>query len=1849
MPRFILITVVFLLALSCSRSDQPTDNFSSPIGLFVDEVSAHTGGVVSVVSPIRLRLARNGGDSLAGTPVSQKVFSFSPGIDGSASWEDNRTLVFQPAEPLKNNQKYEVTANLKAILPDLPKEKENFRFVFQTLKQNYDVILARIKLYDRNDLARLKIEGQLQTADHAEPDQVKSILTATQNGKPLQINWQAAGQSNAYAFTVENAVRGEQAGEVKLALNGESIGVEKEDELEVTIPALSDYKVVSSRVVQGTENYISVLFSDPLQERQNLSGLVSISDQTTEPRLVIDVNELKIYPTQTVTSEVQLVINQAVRNSGGFKLKDDYGAVLQFSSLKPEVKLVGANDKAILPNSKGLILNFQATGLNAVDVSVVRIYEDNMLQYLQVNSLGGSNELRRVGRPMVRKTIPLTTSGVTDLNAWNEYTLNLEDLIKPEPGAMYQIRIGFKKAYSLYFCSADEALDQVEENDDRNWDAPAEGSYWDYSEDYYGGGYNWEERDNPCSNAYYGQRRSVTKMVFASNLGLIAKRRDNGDLYVFTSNLVNTELLGKVDLEIYDYQQQLIARASTDGEGKARIKVDRTPFAIIARKGEQIGYLKVDDGSALSLSNFDVTGTQIKNGLKGFIYGERGVWRPADTVHLGFILERAGNDFPSDHPVSMELYNPANQLTFRKVNAAPVGDIYRFDFVTNAEAPTGNWLAKVRAGGATFTKTVKIETIKPNRLKVDLTFPQERFSASNRQVSGDLNVRWLSGATASNLKAEYELMLTPVKTAFKAYPGFSFDDASKEYYQEREKVFEGRVNSEGYARVNIDLGEVKNAPGAMNARLFGKVYEEGGDFSISNVSVPYYPYKSFVGLKTPDGDKRGILLTDQDHSIRIASVDADGNPVSRNGINVTLYKLSWRWWWDNSWESINNYVGSSYREPVASGTVNTRNGEGKWTLRINQPAWGRYYLRLEDPESGHSAGQIVYMDWPGWAGKGKRGELDGASMLDFVVEKEEYNVGEKINLSIPSTEGNRILVSLESGSEILQTFWVDAKAGNTVVSFDATPDMAPNVYAHLTMIQPHAQTSNDLPIRLYGVQSVKVSDPATRLEPIIELPKELRPEQQYTIQVSEKQKRAMAYTIAVVDEGLLDITNFKTPDPWGSFYSREALGIKTWDVYDDVMGAMAGRMDHLLAVGGDEELKPKDQDEANRFKPVVKYLGPFYLKAGQTNKHTIRMAQYIGSVKTMVVAAGNGAYGNTEAVTPVKQPLMVMATMPRVAGPGETIKLPVNVFALQEKMGDVNVTVETGGMLQLTGTKNKTVSFSRSGDRVIYFDLKAKEATGVAKVKVTAKSGALTANYDLDINVIPRNPMSVDVVEKVLEPNGAWAATYDPLGIPGQNRGTVELSTLPPLNLGQRLDFLIQYPHGCLEQITSGVFAQLYLKDLVPLDEERLARIQRNVDAGIKRLLSFQLPSGGFAYWPGNGYPNNWGTNYAGHFLVEARKAGYAVPDAMLSTWVNFQSQKAEAWGALSSDEDNDLIQAYRLYALADAGSPALGAMNRMREQPDIRKEARWRLAAAYAVAGYAPQAESIIQGLQATVDTTGNNYDYPDTYGSATRDQAMILETLLELRQQEKAFPILLDLAREMGDKNRWMSTQTTAYTLIALSKYAKTFGASQQTNVAVSIGGTSSYVSGTDFVNQISLRDSDKKSEVKIVNNGAGPVFIRLIRSGIPVEGGEASASRNIDFNLKYTDMEGNSIDVATLAQGTNFKAEVTVKNPGVRGQYNELALTQLFPSGWEIVNTRLNDADVQEQSADYIDIRDDRVMHYFDLNANKEKKFTVLLIAAYQGTYYLPSVNVEAMYDNSIFASRKGRWVTVVSQEK
>ena len=240
--------------------------------------------------------------------------------------------------------------------------------------------------------------------------------------------------------------------------------------------------------------------------------------------------------------------------------------------------------------------------------------------------------------------------------------------------------------------------------------------------------------------------------------------------------------------------------------------------------------------------------------------------------------------------------------------------------------------------------------------------------------------------------------------------------------------------------------------------------------------------------------------------------------------------------------------------------------------------------------------------------------------------------------------------------------------------------MAPNIFVHLSLVQPHNNVKNDLPIRLYGIQPVTIENPASHLNPVITMPKELTPESTFEVRVKEENGKKMTYTLAVVDEGLLDLTRFKTPDPWSHFYAKEALSVKTWDMYKYVIGAFSGEMAGMLALGGDEYAKKNGGAKANRFKPVVRFIGPFEVAAGKENVHKITMPNYVGSVRTMVVAGQGIAYGSAEKTTPVKKPLMVLATVPRVVGPTEKVNIPVTVFAMDENIKSVSVSIKTNGL-----------------------------------------------------------------------------------------------------------------------------------------------------------------------------------------------------------------------------------------------------------------------------------------------------------------------------------------------------------------------------------------------------------------------------------------------------------------------------------------------------------------------------------------------------------------------------------------
>jgi hypothetical protein len=1572
----------------------------------------------------------------------------------------------------------------------------------------------------------------------------------------------------------------------------------------------------------------------------------------------MDDNIVRAFPFNRLSGEHTINITEFIKNAADFTLGEQTSHLLQFEDLKPAVRYLHSQG-TILPSSGGAILPFEAVNLHAVDVKIIQIYEKNIPQFLQVNNLEGEYELRRVGRLIAKKKILLNTEKKLNLSVWNRFDLDLSEFLKTEPGAIYRVEIAFKQEYSNYPCGNNTDIsNETSLVEEEEWDFQTEeSSYWDFYDDYYYDeyyyddyyyDYDYSQRDNPCDKAYYINQRPISTNILSSDLGIIAKYGADGSMHCTLSNLKSTEPIAGAKISILDFQQQELGNATTNEEGMAVFsKFENQPFILVAQHGSQKGYLRLDQGGALSLSRFNVGGQEVKNGVKGFIYGERGVWRPGDTLFLSFILEDDKRQIPEGHPVMFELLDPRGQVIEKRTARVNKSNFYSFVCTTSPDAETGNWLARIRTGGSTFEKYLKIETIKPNRLKIEINFNKDIISSNDDELQGKLKVSWLHGAVARNLRTEILSTFTSVNTEFKTRKDYEFDDAVRRFYPEELVIFDDEVNDNGEAVIDLNIPDKTNAPGMLKAHFNSKAFEAGGEFSVDRFSILYSPFPSYVGLKLPKGDEsRGMLLTDKDHEVKVVCLDEKGNAQKGKKLTYYFYKVEWKWWWDQNGDDLSMYTGSNSVSPLSTGVITSNaSGEASFKIRVNYPEWGRYLVRVVEEEGGHASSIPVYIDWPGWAGRAQKDNPGGASMLIFNADKPEYSVGETVNVTFPSSGVGRALVSLENGSKVLDAFWVTAQKGSTKCSFPVTEDMAPNIFVNITLVQPHEQTANDLPIRLYGVIPIAVINPNSHISPQITMADKLKPEQQFDVKVSEKNGRAMTYTLAVVDEGLLNLTRFETPDPWNYFYATEALGVNTWDVYDDVIGAWASGIHPLLAIGGGDDVDRKGLSKANRFKPVVMYLGPFHLEAGKSKTHKLQMPNYIGSVRTMVVARETDSYGHAEKSVPVKQALMVLPTLPRTLSPGAKLQMPVTVFAMEDYIKEVTVEVKLQGMLKADGPVKKTITFKNTGDQVIDFDLIVPDKIGLATAEVIVTSGKEKASQKIEIDISHPNPKETDVIAAMVDPGKSWEQVFAQLGIEGTNEVLVELSELPGIDFGRRLRYLISYPHGCLEQTTSAAFPQLYLDRVTTLTDQEAQRSRDHVKFAIDKITRMQTSGGGLTYWPGTNAPDSWATSYAGHFILEAEKKGFPISVSFKQQWIQYQQAAARNWRH-EDQSGSDLIQAYRLYTLALAGQPELGAMNRLKETKNLESAASWRLAAAYALAGQKETAKKLVSNLSKSVPTY-NQLSY--TYGSDLRDEALILETMCILNMRDEAAGLLQNICKKMASQS-WYSTQSTAYALLAYTRYAGDV-TDKSTKGSITLNGSASNFSSSKAITTVKL-DKAKMSgnALKIKNDGKGMLFVRLVRTGIPAAGNEKSSENDIHMTVSYKSMNGNTISPEQIEQGTDFMAEITVKNTSLDYLPN-LALTHIFPSGWEILNSRMDEVASVHQAdvPEYIDIRDDRANLYFGIPKGQSKTYRILLNASYKGRYYLPAVNCEAMYDAAIHSRTQGRWVEITERKQ
>nr|MDA3884283.1 hypothetical protein [Candidatus Delongbacteria bacterium] len=1182
-------------------------------------------------------------------------------------------------------------------------------------------------------------------------------------------------------------------------------------------------------------------------------------------------------------------------------------------------------------------------------------------------------------------------------------------------------------------------------------------------------------------------------------------------------------------------------------------------------------------------------------------------------------------------------------------------------------------------------------------LKVEIKTDKEKITYSDTEIKVDLSSIYLFGSPASNLKAKVTYRFNSVSKTFKKYSNYTFSNDLKNFSSSFKNLINSELDNNGKKKAILRIPNLKDIPSALSLELKAEVLEKGGRPNKDSKQISYDPYKSYVGIERPE---RSYIKTGDTEMINTILLSSNGSPVVGQQMTVKIYYNNRYWWWDyNRRRNKLNFRNDYETDLVVEEKFIS--GKEPYKIKFNPKESGKYLIEvIQSMDKLHSASYFINSSY--WGNSTK--DINDAGLLALTTNQKTYKPGETAVVKFPTSPESRVIVSIDKGAKNLDFYGVESAGNETTLKIPITANMLPNIYCSISVIQPNSQRKNDRPIRSYGTISLNVEDKNSHSEIELDVPEVIKPNEKFKVKLQTKDKKQTQFTLAVVDEGLLSITDFSTPDPWKFFYNKLRLGVSFFDNYDYVINSNKGDVLNTFSVGGGMDMmsarkKMLSNVKANRFIPVSMFKGPMKTDKNGYAEVELNMSEYIGAVRIMAISADKEKFGSDEVSVPVRSELMVLPSIPRSLSPHDEFDLPVTIFSMEESIKNVKVTLKLEGPLT-SEILTKEVIFNGKETKNIQFRLTAKDQIGKAKIKITATAGKFKTESNTEIAVKPLSPRVFRSFTEKCSKGSEVKFELPKDVLQGTENVSITVSKAKIPNVYRRINFLIGYPYGCLEQTTSKGFAQLSVKDLLKEHSRFNETIDDNINSTINRLRGFQFDNGSLSYWMNerDSY-SAWSDIFAGHFLWEAKRKGYFVPVDLWKNWKrNMHSQALKArvekisnWVGWNSDlnSDNDKrskyrslrTQLYRLYVLAMIEEPEIGQMNIIKEMnlSYMDDTERWILAACYHYAGLTDIAQNI-------VSTTGilvKEYsEMSGTFGSELRDKGIILNCLTLMDKEGQATDLYNSIVDRLNS-DEWMSTQTSAFAMLSVGKYMEKY---------------KSYFS-SEGKYSIAIKDikfsSDKMSitkEIKnfsdniIVSMGADSdlesVYVTMNWDGIPQNPTEVREGKGLIIERTWYDDNGNQIKNTTskskllnklfngsnklvkpLKQGQVFKMRIKVKKR-TQAELKNMALMQIIPSGWEIENKRLDNANAyssansvrnygynssynynRKQSIKYVDIRDDRAMWFFDLDKNvKEIEFEIDLRCVSTGKFYMSPTIAESMYSREYYIIEPGFEVEV-----
>jgi uncharacterized protein YfaS (alpha-2-macroglobulin family) len=1416
----------------------------------------------------------------------------------------------------------------------------------------------------------------------------------------------------------------------------------------------------------------------------------------------------------------------------------------------------------------------EVVNIDKIEVSASRVYDNNLVFLL--NNMGYGSIPDDLGPDTVKKTLETKLKQ----NEKGEVRVDLRDVLGNE-------------ARGLYFLTA-RALDSG----------------------------IWENE---------------SKLILASNLGIVVKKSSN-DLFVWLNRLSTAEPVVGATVKVFSKTNQQILEASTDANGFLHFKDvdwsgDRKPFVVTAATPDDLSFIKIEE-TVLSETDFAVEGRPyISNGYEAFIYGDRNIYRPGETVHLRTIVRGKGVELPGTFPVLCEIKRPDGRL-FKKLNGMlGKAGTAEWEIEIPQEAITGHYKAEVKTPGADKaigTYQFQIEEFMPARLSVKLNVAEKRF-VPDETILASVLAQQSFGAAAADKDVELSIVLQPKDFAPEGYKSYSFRDETVEFPDKKISIEPKKTGPDGKAVFEFKIPGRIPSPSSVNMTIGATVKETGGRTITARQERAFDPYPVYVGVrKKIDGN----VVQSNPSDFQFVVLSPDGKEVPSGQLKATVHKINWESIMKKDKDGEYQWISESHEDEVYSTTIDSDKGTG--TFSFAPKSWGDHILRIR-VNGGHTAALKFYVEGP-W-GEAMPWAMERPDRIELQLDKGAYAPGDTAKLLIKSPFKGKALVTVTQ-DRVLTATVVELTDTTQQITIPIEAFFAPNAYCSVTVIRPVVKGEKWAAHRAYGVIPLLLEEKQHKLSVTAALPETVRPGDSLKAEVSVmkdgKKVSDAEVSLALVDEGVLQLTGYKTPDPFEFFYGKRSHGVETSDYYS----LLIPEPEEKKAAGasspsGDAEYDAKkhlNPVQAKRVKPTALWQGNIRTGAkGDATTEFVVPKGFTGKLRLMAVASSEKDFGSGDAQVKVKQPLMVEPSLPRFLAPSDQFVVPVSIFNETGKDGEASVSLEVPEDFKITSDVSMKASAKQGSETIVKFNVIAPAHAGKATIKTKAKLGSEEAEQAVELAIRPAANFVSLGDSGIVKAPGKAQVKFPSDWLKGTESYKLSVSSLPSVQFLGALKYLVEYPYGCVEQTTSTVYPLLYLKEILPVIDGKQfnpAQIDRTVQAGIERLFTMQTSSGGFGMWPSSQATYDWGTVYATEFLTEAKNAGYSVPKRNLDDALSYIEELVS--GRSRDGNADEVLRAHGIYVLAKAGRIKSSWIRRLQETKDDLSDAgKLYLAGSLALMGEKKSMSELI----------GQSFNNESFSGSGEGDfnvlpAALALSVFMETDPDNPLVPVLVKRFEGEMEDGQWGTTQNNAQALLGLGKYTR-YLKKQEQNFTGRILVGDKPIATFDDKNSVSLGNSDfYGKEVSIEVAGTGTAYYYWTSGGVPVSGKVEEEDEGLKARREFLTPKGAPVDLTKLKQGDVAIVDITLKG----GQnLKNVVIVDLLPAGLEIENPRLASSDTSDLSdkdmidPQKIDIRDDRVLIFTNISGAAHYRYVARAVTA--GKFKLPALSAECMYDPAI----------------